>query len=344
MTDRGDASQDPLPGSWLAGLTAFERHLALERGRSPHTVAAYRRDAEHLARFCTRQGVAHPDAVSYPLLRRLLVELTAAGYARASIARKVSVARSFFAFLTRRGYATHDPARLLRSPRQAQSLPRMLRPDQVATLLAVPDPATPTGLRDRALLELLYGCGARIAEACALDLDAVDLRQSQVRLMGKGRKERIVPLGEPAVDALTAYLTQARPILATASGSGPPARASGTTPARGAAFDPGMAVFLNSRGARLGVRSARSAIERAARGAGLGRVTPHTLRHSCATHLLEGGADLRSVQELLGHVSLATTQRYTQLSRGRLAEVYTTSHPHARGRPERGLGHGRALG
>ncbi len=330
VADRGDATEDPLPVPWVNGLTEFVRHLALERGRSPHTVAAYRRDAEHLARFCTRHEVPQPDAVSYHLLRRFIVELAEAGYARASIARKVSVARSFFAFLTRRGYATHDPTRQLHSPKQAQGLPRVLRPDQVAALLDAPDPATPSGLRDRALLELLYGCGARIAEASGLNLDGVDLGQSQVRLLGKGRKERIVPLGEPAVDALAVYLTQARPVLAAASAGGEGVDAAG-------------AVFLNSRGARLGVRSARSAIECAARAAGLGRVTPHTLRHCCATHLLEGGADLRSVQELLGHVSLATTQRYTHLSRGRLAEVYATAHPHARGRPERGVRRNRAL-
>lgn len=325
-----NAGENPLPLAWVAGLTAFVRYLALERGRSPHTVAAYRRDGEHLARFCASQGVLQPDAVTYSLLRRFVADLAAAGYARTSIARKASVARSFFAFLTRRGYTAYDPGRLLHSPKQAQSLPRVLRPDQIAALLSAPDLATPIGLRDRALLELLYGCGARVAEACDLDLDGVDLRQRQVRLLGKGQKERIVPLGEPAVDALVAYLSQGRSSLATAQGD------------RGA-VPPTAAVFLNGRGGRLGVRSARTTVERAARSAGLGRVTPHTLRHSCATHLLEGGADLRTVQELLGHVSLATTQRYTHLSRGRLAEVYATAHPHAQGRPQRARGQNRAL-
>ncbi|MFN2556670.1 MAG: tyrosine recombinase XerC [Nitriliruptorales bacterium] len=309
------------------------QHIALERGRSPNTAAAYRRDAEHLARFCADQGCSQPAGVNHSLLRRFLVELAQSGYARSSIARKVSVARSFFAFLARRGYTAHDPGPMLRSPKQAQHLPRVLRPDQVAALLTSPDPATPAGKRDRALLELLYGCGARVAEACELDLGRLDLRQRQVRLLGKGRKERIVPLGEPAVDALAEYLSEGRPALAALAAARPDRGISAQS----------NAVFLNSRGGPLGVRSARTIIERAARSAGLGRVTPHTLRHSCATHLLEGGADLRSVQELLGHVSLATTQRYTHLSRGRLVEVYASAHPHARGRPQRALRRNRAL-
>ncbi|MDQ4130305.1 MAG: tyrosine recombinase XerC [Actinomycetota bacterium] len=324
-TNEEGADEESLPAGWAASVVAYERHVALERGRSPHTVAAYRRDATQIARFCADHGYPRPDAVNYPLLRRFLAELSDAGYARSSIARKVSVARSFFAFLARRGYAPQDPGRMLGSPKQARHLPRVLRPDQVAALLTAPDPATPDGLRDRALLELLYGCGARVAEACGLDLDGLDLPQRQVRLLGKGRKERIVPLGEPAVDALGTYLSWGRPALATAR------RAGGITA-------PSNALFLNSRGGPLGVRSARTIIERAALNAGLGRVTPHTLRHSCATHLLEGGADLRSVQELLGHASLATTQRYTHLSRGRLAEVYAVAHPHAQGRPHRASG------
>ncbi len=324
-SEGGKAEHGLLPVAWVASLMAFVRYLALERGRSPHTVAAYRRDAEHLARFCVGHGCLRPIEVNFPLLRRFLMELADAGYARTSIARKVSVARSFFAFLVRRGYADHDPGRMLRSPKQAQHLPRVLRPDQIAALLTAPDLATPTGLRDRALLELLYGCGARVAEACELDLGGLDLRQRQVRLLGKGRKERIVPLGEPAVDALSEYLSQGRPALAA------PCAARRVS-------ERSSAVFLNTRGGRLGVRSARTVIERAALSVGLGRVTPHTLRHSCATHLLEGGADLRAVQELLGHVSLATTQRYTHLSRGRLVEVYASAHPHAKGRPARTAG------
>jgi site-specific recombinase XerD len=181
----------------------------------------------------------------------------------------------------------------------------------VLRLLGAPDPATPSGLRDRALLELLYASAARVGEACGLDLPELDLVQQQVRLEGKGGKQRIVPLGMPAVDALRTYLGVGRSQLA------PPQHATD-------------AVFVNRRGARLGTRDARTIVERAARAAGVGHVTPHTLRHTAATHLLEGGADIRQVQELLGHSSLATTQRYTHLSRGQLREVHALAHPRAR--------------
>lgn len=312
---RGRAGADQpvteLTAAWLEAIGAFVRHLEVERDRSPNTVAAYRADALQLARSCAGFGITHPGEVTPLVVRRYLADLQDGGYARASAARKATVARSLYAFLTRRGYIAHDPARVLAIPRKDRPLPRVLRPDQVDALMAACDRGDPPGLRDRALLEVLYGAGARVAEACGLDLEAVDLNQSQVRLHGKGRKQRIVPLGEPATDALGGYLARGRPALA-----------------RGGE-QPGPAVFLDGRGARLGPRSARRIVQRVAAAAGLGRVSPHTLRHSCATHLLEGGADLRSVQEFLGHASLATTERYTQLSRGRLREIYTTAHPHA---------------
>ncbi|MEY3019341.1 MAG: site-specific tyrosine recombinase XerD, partial [Actinomycetota bacterium] len=179
----------------------------------------------------------------------------------------------------------------------------------------VPASDDPVGLRDRALLELLYASGARVSEACGLTLEALDRTQAQVRLDGKGGRERIVPLGDPALDALDTYLAHARPTLAAAA------------PSTSRAVD---TVLLNATGGALGVRDARTIVERHARAAGVGHVTPHTLRHSFATHLLEGGADLRVVQELLGHASLATTQRYTHLSRGRLREVHAMAHPRAR--------------
>jgi site-specific recombinase XerD len=301
---------DVLPPAWADAVALLVDHVRDERGRSPHTVAAYQRDARDLARTCATWGIEHPGEVGLPTLRRYLADLADRGLARATVARRSSVLRTWFALLARRQVVEVDPAALLGSPKQGRRLPRVLRPDEVARLVAAPDASTPVGRRDRALLELLYASGARVGEVCGLDLAGLDLPQGLVRLHGKGDKDRIVPLGAPAVDALRDYLAGGRPALA-----------GGTT---------SDALLLNTRGRRLGVRDARTVVERTAVAAGLGHVTPHTLRHSFATHLLEGGADLRVVQELLGHASLATTQRYTHLSRGRLREVHAAAHPRAR--------------
>jgi site-specific recombinase XerD len=300
----------PALGAWDGALELLVEHLALERGRRSNTVDAYRRDATDLARCCVGWGIAHPDEVELSTLRRYLAELGERGYARSTIARRASTLRTWFALLHRRGLTARDPAGLLGSPKQGRHLPRVLRVDEVDRLLAVPDPATPTGSRDLALIELLYATGARVGEACGLELTGLDLPQQLVRLSGKGGKERIVPLGEPAADALRGYLGAGRPRLLRSA--------------------PTSALFLNTRGSPLGTRDARTVVERASLAAGLGRVTPHTLRHSFATHLLDRGADIRMVQELLGHASLATTQRYTHLSRGRLREVHALAHPRAR--------------
>ena len=311
MFDPGaPARSGEIAPAWAGAIDTWVDHLEHERGRSRHTVDAYRRDALDLARSCSDWGIDHPGEVQALVLRRYLADLGERGYARSTIARRASTTRSLFALLVRRGIVDVDPAALLGSPKQGRHLPRVLRIDEIDRLVVAPDPTTPIGLRDRALLELLYACGARISEVTGLDLAALDLPQGLVRLLGKGNKQRIVPLGEPAVDTLRAYLGQGRPRLAA-----------------GIATD---AVLLNTRGNRLGTRDARTAVERAAQVAGLGHVTPHTLRHSFATHLLEAGADIRVVQELLGHASLATTQRYTHLSRGRLREVHTLAHPRAR--------------
>lgn len=295
--------------AWAEALAAFADHLVLQRDASEHTVAAYLRDAGDLAAFCVDLAIDDPDDVELLVLRRYLADLGERGLARATVARRASTVRTFFRFLARSGRVTRDPATLLGTPKQGRSLPRVLRPEQVVALLQVPDVTTAEGARDRALLELLYSSGARVSEACGLDLGRVDLPQGLVRLFGKGRKERIVPLGEPCRDALAHYLDAGRPRL----------HGGRTTDA----------LFLNGRGARLGPRDARTVVTRAGRSAGVGHVTPHTLRHSYATHLLEGGADLRAVQELLGHASLATTQRYTHLSRGQLVEIHALAHPRA---------------
>jgi integrase/recombinase XerC len=299
-----------LPPAWAEALDSFIEHLAHVRGRAANTVAAYRRDSVALARACVDEGAAHPGEVDLALLRRHLASLDEAGYARATIARRASTARSLFAHLVRSGLVGRDPATLLASPKAGRQLPRVLRHDQIALLIAAPDPSTPTGLRDRALLELLYATGARVSEAVGLDLVDLQLAEGLVRLHGKGGKDRIVPVGEPAVDAIEDYLATGRPDLACPV--------------------PTDAVLLNTRGRRLDPRDARAAVVHAARQAGLGHVTPHTLRHSVATHLLEAGADIRVVQEFLGHASLGTTQRYTHLSRGWLREVHAQAHPRAR--------------
>lgn len=285
----------------------MRRHQASERGLSTHTVAAYARDARQLAGFCADFAIDDPDQVTPLVLRRFLAELGRRGYARASLARKAAAVRALFALLADRGMVATDPAAGLATSRTGRSLPRVLRVDEVERMLAVPD-GSPSGLRDRAILEFLYASGARVSELVGLLDDAVDLRTGSARLFGKGDKERIVPLGQPVCAALARWLEAGRPALVVG---------------------PTSAVFCDRRGRTLDPRAVRRIVERAATAAGLARVTPHTLRHSYATHLLEGGADLRSVQELLGHAALATTQIYTHVSMQQLRSAYEHAHPRA---------------
>lgn len=317
-----DAASDDgivLGVAWERAVAELVRHTAAERGRRPRTVDAYRRDALHVARALSTAGFDDPRAIGRDELRGYLADLSDAGAARATIARRTSTLRSWFALLVQRGLVDVDPAALLGTPKQGRHLPRVLRVEQVAALIDATESTTPTGLRDRALVELLYASGARVEEACTLTLERLDLLQRQVRLEGKGGKDRIVPIGGAALRALATYLDDARPVLLAAH-AGSAAR---TGPTDGV-------VLRGDRGGPLGTRDARTIVGRLGLAAGVGHVTPHTLRHSFATHLLEGGADLRVVQELLGHASLATTQRYTHLSRGRLREVHAAAHPRAR--------------
>lgn len=291
----------------------FCRHLGLERRLSPHTVAAYRGDLEALATFLARGGRDLVTA-THPLLRRWLAQLRTLGYARTSIARKAAAVRSFYGWARRRGHVERDPAILLGSPRVPERLPAVLKAVEAEDLVEAPPDDDPWGIRDRAVLELLYGSGIRVAELCGLDVDRVDLRARRVRVLGKGAKERRTPIGEPAADALRAYLDGARGEIVRAVG--------GTS-------EP-SALFHNRRGHRLGPRDVRALVEKYRREAlGDRRASPHTLRHSFATHLMEGGADIRAVQELLGHASLEVTQRYTHVSRRRLFGAYRESHPRA---------------
>ncbi|MGC5584833.1 site-specific tyrosine recombinase XerD [Ornithinimicrobium sp. W1679] len=299
-------------------------HLRVERGRSEHTLRAYRRDLGRYLDFLAAQEVTSPAEVRERHVTEFLAHLRAgdeehAPLAATSAARAVVAVRGLHTFLALEGESPDDPAREVSPPTPPRRLPTALPLDQVERLLqaaAVGD--TPSALRDRALLEVLYGCGARVSEAIALDLDDLELGRTEdgtggvVRLFGKGRKERVVPMGRHARAALDAWLVRGRPELVR-TGRGTPA------------------VFVNVRGGRLSRQSAWTAIKGAAERAGLSStVSPHTLRHSFATHLLDGGADVRVVQELLGHASVTTTQIYTHVSTQRLREVYAQAHPRAR--------------
>lgn len=293
-------------------IEGFVRHLVLERRLSPHTAAGYRADLVGLAVFLGRAG-AGLEGATYPLLRRWLAHLATRGYARTSIARKAASVRSFYRFLWRRGVVPANPAALLSTPRLPSRLPAVLRNSDAAALVEAPRDDDAYGVRDRAVLELLYGTGLRVSELCGLDVQDVDLERRRVRVLGKGGKEREVPIGDLAAEAVEAYLVRGRPAIAPEREAGGPS-----------------ALFFNRRRRRLGPRDVRGMVDAYLREALPGRrASPHTLRHSFATHLLEGGADIRAVQELLGHASLANTQRYTHVSRGRLFDAYRSSHPRA---------------
>jgi integrase/recombinase XerD len=295
-------------------------HLAVERGLSEHTLAAYRRDLRRYAAFLTRKDIHEAGDVEEATVRSFVASLSAsthgpddAPYRATSVARTLSAVRSFHRFLLREGVTDRDPAVGVPQPRLPRSLPRPLPVEDVRRLLEAPDEGSPIGLRDRAILELLYGSGLRISELTGLDVDDLDLEEGSVRVLGKGGKEREVPLGSFGRNSIGAYLTRGRPALASAVTRG--------------------AVFLNARGGRLSRQSCARLLGRYVRLAGIDRrVTLHTLRHSFATHLLEGGADVRVVQELLGHASVATTQIYTLVTARHLREVYEESHPRARRR------------
>ena len=303
-------------------LDAFVDHLLLERRLSPHTARAYRADLASLGVFLARGGLGFGQA-THSLLRRWLAHLGTRGYARSSVARKAASVRSFYAWAARRGLVEGDPAVLLGSPSPHSRLPRVLSVSEAEALASAPSRADPAGLRDGAVLELLYGSGLRVAELCALDLGDVDLEAQRVRVMGKGGKERILPMGDYAVAAVEEYLARARAWFIGRNGAG------GTMDPSSHARDQ-AALFYNRRGKRLSPRDARAMLDRYARPLlGSRRISPHTLRHSFATHLLDGGAEIRAVQDLLGHASLATTQRYTHVSKGRLFDAYRRSHPRA---------------
>lgn len=299
----------PMVAAWLDWLR-------VERGLSPNTVASYRRDVERYCTRCDTGGIA-PREVTTGSVGDHVASLSRDGLAASSVARAVAALRSFHGFCLEEGYLESDPTSLVVAPRLPQPVPKALEVDEVVRLLDVVAGDTPVAMRDRCLLELLYGTGMRVSEAVGLDVGDVDIERRLVRCFGKGSKERVVPLGTYALATLDQWLVRGRPALN-----------------RAGAVRSGDAVFLNTRsGARLTRQGAWLVLKRHAERAGLAdKVSPHVLRHSCATHMLEGGADIRLVQEFLGHASIGTTQVYTRVSRHHLHEVFVSSHPRARDR------------
>jgi len=300
-------------------VAEYLSHLGVERGLAENTLASYRRDLRRYAAFLTGRGIDDLTAVTEADVTAFAAALRTGDedhppLGTSSVARTVVAVRGFHKFCLREQIVPNDVTAAVRPPRPASRLPKALPLEDVEALLAAAgEPGTALAMRDRALLEVLYGTGARISEAVGLDVDDVDLENGSVLLTGKGSKQRIVPLGSYARDAIERYLLKARPALTSATGSGP-------------------AMFLNARGGRLSRQSAWTVLTKAAQRAGISvDVSPHTLRHSFATHLLDGGADVRVVQELLGHASVTTTQIYTLVTIDRLRETYAASHPRALG-------------
>jgi integrase/recombinase XerC len=312
-----DPAGSSLPESLAAALGAFERHLAAGRGLSPHTVRAYVGDVRSMLGHAVSCGVEELAEIDISLLRAWLATQHAAGHSRASIARRAAAARAFTAFTHQLGRSSADPGAQLRSPKTHRKLPEVLAVDEVLAVLedrsarnGQRSEADPLDLRDTAIMELLYATGIRVAELCGLDIDDIDEARRTVRVFGKGAKERVVPVGIPAIGAVDRWRRTGRPLVATAK-SGP-------------------ALFVGARGGRLDPRTARRVVHgRIAATGFVPEMGPHGLRHTAATHLLDGGADLRSVQELLGHASLATTQIYTHVSIERLVSAYLQAHPRA---------------
>lgn len=310
-----------LPAQLAQALEAFCEHLALERDLSPHTIRAYRGDVSALLDHAGRMRAERPADLDLSMLRSWLARQHTLGASRATLARRAAAARTFTAWAFRRGLAEADPGARLASAKPHRHLPAVLAVDEAAAVLQPPvagdaDAVTSTDvdpvrqLRDQAVLELLYAAGIRVSELCGLDVDDIDLERRTIRVFGKGRKERTVPVGLPAVESVQRWAADGRPAWLTA--------------------DSGRALLLGARGRRLDPRTARRLVhERLRQVPGAPDLGPHGLRHTAATHLLEGGADLRAVQELLGHATLATTQIYTHVSIERLRAAYERAHPRA---------------
>jgi integrase/recombinase XerC len=305
---------EDLPEAFLAVMAEWTRSLVGERSMSEHSVRAYRGDVRSLLQHASRMGRTSVGALDLLTLRSWLAGQASRGRARTTLARRAAAARSFTKWAHRQGLLATDPGAALATPKTGRSLPEVLRIGETQSVLdlaaVAADDGDPLGLRDVAMLELLYATGVRVSELCGLDDGDIDRQRRVVRVLGKGAKERTVPIGVPALAALDRWLGQGRPKVASGSS--------------------GSAVFLGARGGRIDPRAVRRVVHRAlSRVPGAPDLGPHGLRHSAATHLLEGGADLRTVQELLGHATLATTQIYTHVSPDRLKASYDQAHPRA---------------
>jgi integrase/recombinase XerD len=289
-------------------LEGFRDYLGLEAGSSPHTVANYLRDLRRLAGFAADRGIAGPEALHRQHLREFVFLLKDLGLSPATIRRQVSALHTYFGFLVGEGVLEHDPSDRLETPRRGRRLPRVLSVAEMERLLSAPSSDDPLAWRDRSLLELGYGAGLRVSELCGLGLIDLLPNDGLVRVLGKGGKQRLVPIGRKTIAAVSLYVNSVRPGLDRGRGEG--------------------RLLLNGRGQPLSRMGAWTVVRKAALRAGLaGQVSPHTLRHSFATHLLEGGADLRAVQEMLGHADLSTTQIYTHVDRDYLRSVHRQFHP-----------------
>lgn len=297
-----------------AQVSDFLGYLTVERGASPNTTAAYRRDLDAYCGFLLERGVTSPDSVGRDDLTAYVAWLQDSGYAPATVERRVASVKSLHKFLVREGVTVNHPTASLPLPKKPDRLPDVVSIADMDRLLSQPFPEGPAGHRDRAMLEMLYGCGLRVSELCGLDLADVETSDGFLRVFGKGGKERIVPLAGEAARAYAEYLAHGRPFLRSKGGKRRP--------------DPD-AVFLNSRGQRLTRVTVFTYVRAYGGRVGLA-IHPHTLRHSFATHMLEGGADLRALQEMLGHADISTTQVYTHVDRAHLREEYLSTHPRAR--------------
>jgi integrase/recombinase XerD len=291
-------------------LERFQDYLSLEAGSSAHTVTNYLRDVTRLAEYATSHGAKTPDELSAARLREFIYFLKDLGLAATTIRRQISALRTYYKFLVGEGIATRDPSERIESPKRWRALPTVLTVAEIDKLLAAPNTDEPLAIRDRALLEFAYATGVRVSELVGLKLQDILFTEGVARVFGKGAKERLVPVGRRALGAVSLYAREIRPTLDRGKGRG--------------------ILFLNARGTPLSRVGAWGVIKATARRAGIAkRVTPHTLRHTFATHLLEGGADLRAVQEMLGHADLATTQLYTHIDRDYLRSVHKSYHPRA---------------
>ena len=292
-------------------LNDFKRYLEIERHASQYTLRNYLHDLRHFINYAVKENIATLEDVDITLLRRYIASLLEEGYEKSSIARKLSALRSFYSYLIQVNIIAKNPLLTISSPKLTKRLPAFLSSDEVNKLIMTPDISTPLGMRDKAMLELLYASGLRVSEIASLDIVNVNLEEREVRVLGKGSKERITLMGKPAVNAIDCYLREGRPKLIGQRSTD--------------------ALFLNRYGRRLSKRSIQQTLSRYATAAGFTkRIFPHMIRHSFATHLLDGGADLRVVQELLGHVSLSTTQIYTHVTQTQARKVYLASHPRAK--------------